>query len=523
MTTTDSTTADSASTDAAADPAAGELRLVDPRELLVDRSIRQAQLTREFVADVAERGVRVPIVARVTGDGGLRVRLGHRRTLAAVEAGLGIVPVLVEPDVEQDDIAGEVGRIVDQFAENEHRAALTVAERVGVVEQLTAFGVAPAQIAKRLRVLKRPQADAALQVAGSDAAMAAAVAYDLTLEQAAGLAEFDADAEVTEVLLSAAADGPGRFAHVLQQARDDRAEQHRRQEAGQVIAAAGITVLDGNAPSYSACGAERPLRDLADGDGQALTAADHADCPGHAAHVGERYGHWTAQQAATVRLDDTDDGQRWPDTSDDDDESADEGEGVAWRGRYVAVYVCTDHAAYGHHPRWTRNSTAAEELPDSEADADARKEAAREQRRVTIDNNKAWRSAEQVRRAFLGVFLGRKTPPKGSAAWVAGQLAHGHHDYARAAGEGHPLACQLFGVEPTPGLLHRHPRRAARPARRGQRRPRPGDHPRVRPRRERGGDRRALLAQPDQLHRCLPAVPRRPRLHPHRRGAPRVQ
>lgn len=79
-------------------------------------------------------------MARLTANGGLRVRLGHRRTLAAIAAGCPTVPVLLEPDLEQEGTADEVGRIVDQFAENEHRAALTVAEGVGVVEQLTAFG-----------------------------------------------------------------------------------------------------------------------------------------------------------------------------------------------------------------------------------------------------------------------------------------------------------------------------------------------------------------------------------------------
>lgn len=400
---------------------------------------------------MAERGVRVPIVARATAEGGLRVRLGHRRTLAAIEAGRESVPVLVEP-AEDEDKAGEVGRIVDQFAENEHRAALTVAERVGVVEQLTAFGVTPAQIAKKLRVLKRPQVDAALQVAGSELAVEAVRRYDLTLEQAAGLAEFDTDPDTAEALLAAAEEGPGRFAHLLQRARDDQAEQHHRGEAAEAIAAAGITVLDGRAPVFSDSGVVRLLRDLVDAEGEPLTAAAHAPCPGHAAHVGESYGYWTAEQAAQVRLDDTDDGQHWrDDTGDEEDEPDEQGEGKVWRGRYAAVYVCSDYMAHRHRLRWTSRSSAQEEPPASEAEAQERKEAARQQRRVTVDNNKAWRSAEKVRRAFLGVLLGRKTSPKGSAVWVAAQLAHGHHDYTKAAGEGHKLACGLFGVEPRQG------------------------------------------------------------------------
>src|ERR1700712_2808649 len=126
MTTTNDTTPDVEATptaDAQEGPEVDgrrELVDVDPALLLVDRNIRQAHLDKGFLASVKRHGVLVPIVAVRTGEG-LRVRMGNRRTLAAVQTACPTVPVLVT-GAEDDDHAA---RIVAQWSENEHRAALT--------------------------------------------------------------------------------------------------------------------------------------------------------------------------------------------------------------------------------------------------------------------------------------------------------------------------------------------------------------------------------------------------------------
>ena len=123
---------------------------VDPATLLVDRNVRQdARLDREFLASIRDLGVLVPIVVVRVADGSLRVRYGHRRTLAAIEAGHANVAVVVVADEATDD-ATEVDRLVGAYAENEHRTALSTAERVDVFTQLSAFGVSAAQIALSL-------------------------------------------------------------------------------------------------------------------------------------------------------------------------------------------------------------------------------------------------------------------------------------------------------------------------------------------------------------------------------------
>ncbi len=430
------------------------LQEVDPRLLLVDANVRiDARLDAAFVQDIRERGVRQPITANPTADGRLRVKTGHRRTLAAIEARCATVPVLVTPAE-----GSEVDRIVDQWAENEHRLALTAAERVGVVEQLTAFGLGAAQVAKRLKV-KRAVVDAAVAAAASDLAKAAAQRYAvLTLEQAAVLAEFDQDPETVKALVAAAHESPGSFDHVAQRARDDREQAAREQAARDAIAASGVTVVDGAPPWFHYDGPSRKLSDLLDSEGTELTAARHADCPGHAAHLGVRRGEWTDEEAATVLVHDEPGHPNADDLDPDDDlyddEDPDDHDGGAtaerrYQARYAAIYVCTDYAAHGHRPRWETGGGAGASAPAArtEAEEQQQREAARAERRRVIDNNKAWRSAETVRRAHLQTLVKAKTPPKDAPVWVARMLASAPYEFTRQANEGHPLACELLGVE----------------------------------------------------------------------------
>lgn len=150
---------------------------IDPRDLLVDANVRRDnRLDPEFVASVRDLGVLVPIVAVRTGDGAVRVRLGHRRTLAAIEAGQATVPVVVV-GTDTEDQRAAVERIVSQHAENHHRAGLTLTEEVGVIAGLADLGVSAAQIAKRTKI-KRDRVDAALTVAGSPLAQDAAETYE---------------------------------------------------------------------------------------------------------------------------------------------------------------------------------------------------------------------------------------------------------------------------------------------------------------------------------------------------------
>lgn len=295
---------------------------LDPRTLLVDLNVRHAATAdADLIASIRDVGVLQPIVAVRTAAGQVRVRYGHRRTLAAIEAQLPTVPVLIVADEATDD-AGQVERLVTQWAENEHRAGLTKAEQADVIGQLSAFGVSPAQIAKRTKTT-RVTVDAALVVMASELARAATARYDfLDLTQAAVVAEFENDAETVTALIAAAQ--AGRFEHAAQRARDDRAERARIAAKTDELRTAGLTVVD--QPGWN--DTTRRLTSLVDQDGENMDVQAHTECPGHAVFVDEMRRWVDADQVpADAVLDDEDD--YGDDDYDDKGEDATDGDRAA--------------------------------------------------------------------------------------------------------------------------------------------------------------------------------------------------
>jgi ParB family chromosome partitioning protein len=383
---------------------------LDPRNLLVDVNIRtDARLDKDFVASIKDFGVLVPIIAVRTASGDVRVRFGHRRTLAAIEADLATVPVEIVGDEATDD-AGQIERILTQHAENAHRADLTEHERLGVVEQLSAFGISAAQISKRTKI-KRDTVDTALAVAKSDLAKASSDRYDfLTLEHAAAVAEFDNDADAIKELIAAAQKGYG-FDHCLQRLRLERSYRNMTQPIIDGLVAAGVTVIE--QPRWA--DTTKRLQRLGTKD-DALTPEEHATCPGHVAWVEEDW----------VR----------PDDAADDDE-LDEDDNVL---TYVAVYGCSDPITYEHVEAkpTSRNSRNGAQISDEEAKAE---------RWRVITNNKAWRAAEVVRRQWLTNFVARKTTPKAALRYILSELAAGSHQLRDAMERHHRFACELLSID----------------------------------------------------------------------------
>jgi hypothetical protein len=91
---------------------------VDPRELITGDNVRlDAARDKGFIADIAERGVRQIIPVHRDESGCLVVRTDQRRVLAAIEAGLARVRVVVEAGQLTDARARNLDRIVDQLGE----------------------------------------------------------------------------------------------------------------------------------------------------------------------------------------------------------------------------------------------------------------------------------------------------------------------------------------------------------------------------------------------------------------------
>jgi ParB family transcriptional regulator, chromosome partitioning protein len=325
-----------------------------------------------------------------TAGGEVRVRFGHRRTLAAIEAGLATVPVEIVGD-EATDNAAQIERILTQHAENAHREALTSSEQLGVVEQLSAFGMSAAQIAKRTKI-KRGQVDASLAVVGSDLAKAATERYDfLTLEQAAAVAEFDNDADAVKELVVAAQQGRG-FDHLLQRLREDRADEALIEAKVAELVTAGITIID--RPNWT--DAPKDLDTLARCTNTEITPESHAECPGMLR---------TSTPSGTL--------MKMP-------------------------MMPTTTSVELPRPRtsaWIRFSTATSKPPRNphgaqraaHVDEDARKEAEKAERQRVLANNKAWRAAETVRRDWLKNFVARKSAPKGALRFIFTEVAEGDH------------------------------------------------------------------------------------------------
>lgn len=384
---------------------------IDPRRLLVDVNIRlDARLDKDFTTSIKDLGVLVPITVVRTAGGDLRVRFGHRRTLAAIESGLDTVPVEVIGDEGSDDEA-QVLRIVTQHAENAHRAGLTAAEELNVVEQLSAFGMSATQIQKKTRI-KKTAVEAAITVSSSELAKRATGRYDfLSLDQAAALAEFESDDEAVKALVVAARDG--RFGHVVQRLRDEREERQAKAAAAAAVVEVGVAVIERPAWNDQA----KRLRELLH-DGEPLSEVNHAECPGHAAFLEEM---WEEVEAAEQ-------------TGEDDDE--DGSYVLTWR----PTYVCTDPEGNGHSRSSESRGVQTDRTPEQV-------EADRTERRRVVANNKAWRSAEVVRREWLASFLAKKSPPKDATRFVFLAIAHGEAVLSKAMQEGHRVGAALVGVE----------------------------------------------------------------------------
>lgn len=410
-------------------PGLGELRLVDPESLVIGLNTRQEEVVLDphFCADVADRGVREPITVRVDDAGRLVVRKGQRRTLAACKAGLPKVRVLIEPEPHtgEDDAPGQIARIVDQHAENYHRAAISEADAVNVHQQLLDLGLSAGQIARRTHtpvkrvraihaVTSSPMARAALSGVGGPA---------LRLDHAAVVAEFDDDrddsAEAVEVLLEAAEHSPERFEHVAQRLRDGREEERLVAEHTQTLTGQGLRVLtDDEAADATELYRLRPTVDSP--QGTHLDAEEHTSCPGHAVHLVMRMD-WSTNQK-----------------------------------RIEAAPYCTQ--ADRHAPRYNRDAGSGPALELTDEQAEAAKERKRAERRRVIDNNKAWESATAHRRRWLAEFIARKKPAADAAAFIALILAGGSHDVRKAMESGSPTACALLGLPEPPGYYSSGPR-----------------------------------------------------------------
>jgi ParB family transcriptional regulator, chromosome partitioning protein len=496
------------------------LEAVDPKTLLLDRNVRlETSADEDLIESIRVHGVLQPPAVVRTADGGLRVKMGHRRTLAAIEAGYQTIVVIVAGN-EADDDPGQIDRVLQQLAENDARKALDALDHVHAFEQLAAFGLSPDQIAKKTRK-PAAQVTASLAIGKSETAKNALMHQDLTLDQAAVLAEFDGDTEAQASVLTVI-EQRYNFEYRVQQLREQRATARVFAAARETLAGRDVTLAD--QPKMNRWGEFEPaawkrLNQLAWSEQdrpKTIDRATHEACEGHAAVVDWFHGDVvkatkTPLDPDAVVLSDVELTRDEPDRcpvcgctedracmtlvpySEDDllpgvepgspesfyddpcdwSEFTEGGDAVCTacvttdgtileekrvpkaeepvdpeetvNARWVgAVWVCTTPSV--HLPRYAQ-STGSGPKPKAADMKPAEREKAKAERKDVVQSNKDMDTATPVRRRWLKTFLTRKTPPKGTGAFMAEILTDRGADVDRAMGGGKKLAMELLGVK----------------------------------------------------------------------------
>ena len=428
MTHTIQTPADTAADEAteAAEPVqAEEFLYLDPAEIIIGSNVRTDLRPdhKEFRKSIKERGVLEAVTVYCNEAGQYVLLRGQRRTVTAAEVGTptGLIPARVVPQPADAD------RIGDQMVENIHRAGMREAEIVAGVEQLALLGVSAAQIAKRTSI-DRPTVNAALVVTKADQSRNRLDSGDLTLEEAAIFAEFEHDPEAVERLENAKR-WRRSLAHEAQRLRDEAAEREADAAEVERLRAEGLPVL--SAEEVAEADEVLRIERLVTEDGESLPEEEWPNVPGARVQVVKEW----------VYPEDEYDEEH----EDGSDEEHEDDEPAEPYQQYVPVWVVTDLDASGLRRRGGGSSStaSADEGGESEEEAEAR----REERRRVIANNKAWASAETVRREWLAGFVARKTAPKGAEALICEAVVTGHHSLSKAMDHRHPMLFTLLGID----------------------------------------------------------------------------
>jgi ParB family chromosome partitioning protein len=336
-------------------------------------------LTEEFIASIAEFGIRKPLQVAPDDDGGFLVIDGNRRLAGAIKAGKSAAPCYLDPAAADkasqflDMVMGNGAGYRKNFTRLEEATALFAAHEAGASRTRIrkATGRTAAQVKSAL-------AAGGLSAEARDAA--GEMSAQLDLDQLAMLAEFDGDPDAVTRISRALRSGYGAE-HEAERIRQERAEAAEHVRLIAELEAAGITITDG-LPEGAL------VLQLLEHDGQELTAEAHAACPGRGAY----FRTWNPLQPVHYCASPQQNGHAEPDHSPPIGEEA-----VA--GAPVGAPVPANPAA-----------AARDREPEPN-------------RRLVIEGNKSWKAAAEVRTRFLaGQLFARRAAPPGAARFVARQL-----------------------------------------------------------------------------------------------------
>ena len=222
-----------------ADP--GRMEKVPAEHVVIDLNVRQdVRLDKSFISSVRVQGFIQPPVGFTDENAHVHVTVGQRRVSAALEIGWPVIPSLIKPKAAAEADRADELRILTQIAENEQRASLTPAELAAGYKQLALLGVTEDQIARKTNSAKQ-RVHTALKVTDSTAALAAAEKRQLTLDQAAVIAEFDGDEDAVARLDKVAEESPEKLQHEAERIRNDRLDAEVRARLEQQVIDAGAS------------------------------------------------------------------------------------------------------------------------------------------------------------------------------------------------------------------------------------------------------------------------------------------
>ncbi|MCJ0894393.1 ParB N-terminal domain-containing protein [Rhodococcus sp. ARC_M5] len=414
----------------------------DPNELDITANVRTGvdiTAAPEFIASITELGVRQAVLAVRRADGTLAVHDGQRRVLAAREAGLTSIPVMVR-DQTADERAAGIERITEQINLNDQREALTKGQHAAGVAELLDLGLNVQKVATALHVPKS-YVEQAGRAGRSERARQQLDDRQLTLEGAAILADLE-DATEIEPWVTDAVERVFEFGYGIEN-RLATIKRRVDERAATRVAAAdhiarGFTLLH-DEPSTSEGEWFSPV-DLRTADGGAVPA----DAPEQAPHLWHIHVHATGAiwVDKATRVEVTEDDIDF-DTEDDDDA---EPNGERRHANTVEKVPGWSYEFFLHHDnraaaglelapeRIAANGSSEDDAQDGLTPAQrkaARAEAERlekeraERRKVKV-LNRAGATATEARRTFLTGLLSRKDVPKNATKWMVRVLAtHG--------------------------------------------------------------------------------------------------
>jgi ParB/RepB/Spo0J family partition protein len=253
---------------------------VDPAMLIDNPRNLRASTTdvEDLKASMQVVGILCPlVVVPVDGDDTqLMIMIGHRRKYAAIDLGFPRVPCVVASD------DGAAKLIVAQLAENGHRLGLTATEEAEGYHQLTLLDWTPEKIAK-VRHISAAKVKKSLTLrALPEAARAAADAGELTLDDAAVMAEFtDQPTALGRILKQATTWG---FKHAVATERSKAAYSNAKDRVKAELILAGVKVT-GKPKGWNYNDPAVEASRLVDADGERLNIAEVRTRPGFAAFI----------------------------------------------------------------------------------------------------------------------------------------------------------------------------------------------------------------------------------------------